>query len=177
MKIIDLTQTIESGMQVYTGDPKVEIETVQSGGAEGWRLQKLTLGSHTGSHVDAPYHMAEAGATLDTLPLERFFGDAVIASTDTEFPKHVGLVFRDEQLGEDLLPRFILAGTPFVVVGDKAHMELALERQLLSRDILTFTDLINLSELPSEKHFAFYGIPLKIKNSDGSPIRAFAIVD
>lgn len=176
MKIIDLTQTIEQGMKVYEGDPEVKVEEIHTLEKEGWRLKSLSFGSHTGSHVDAPYHMKENGAKLDELPLEKFFGDATLVTMDAEFPKNVGLVFREGELTQDLLPKFITANTPFVVVGDKASLEVELERQLLQRDALTFTDLVNLSELPSDRNFAFYGIPLKIKDGDGSPIRAFAIV-
>lgn len=176
MKIIDLTKTIEAGMAMYPGDPEVEITEVHTLEREGWRLKRMVLGSHAGTHMDAPYHMAEHGAKLDELPLERCFGDAVLVSIETEFPKHVGLVFRVGNLGEELLPKFIQAATPFVVVGDHATLSVKLERQLLQRDVLTFTDLINLNELPDDQHFAFYGIPLKIKDGDGSPIRAFAIV-
>jgi kynurenine formamidase len=39
----------------------------------------LTLASHTGSHVDAPYHKLADGPNLDQIPLERFAGQAVIA--------------------------------------------------------------------------------------------------
>ena len=45
----------------------------------GWRVELLTLASHTGSHVDAPYHKLARGANLDQIPLERFTGSAVIA--------------------------------------------------------------------------------------------------
>ncbi len=177
MKIIDLTQTIEAGMEVYDGDPEVKIKEIHTLKNKGWRLKRLSLGSHTGSHVDAPYHMKVDGAKLDELPLDKFFGDATMTDIADEFPKHVGLVFRTGNLAEDILPKFVVAETPFVVVGDKATLDIPLERALLQSGILTFTGLINLNELPNDKHFAFYGIPLKIKDGDGSPIRAFAIVD
>ncbi len=177
MKIIDLTQTIEAGMKVYDGDPEVKIKEIHTLKKKGWRLKQLSFGSHAGSHVDAPYHMKEDGAKLDELPLDKFFGDATIVDVGSEFPKHIGLVFHKGNLTEELLPKFIHAVTPFVVVGDKATLDVPLERALLQSGVIIFTDLINLSELPSDKHFAFYGIPLKIKDGDGSPIRAFAIVD
>nr|MBP9686601.1 cyclase family protein [Candidatus Doudnabacteria bacterium] len=164
------------GMDVYPGDPEVQIEEVQSLEKDGWQLKRLVLGSHTGTHLDVPYHMTAQGIKLDELPLERCFGDAIMVRVESEFPKHVGLVFRSDELTEELLPKFIQASTPFVVVGDSATLSVELERQLLQRDILTFTDLTNLSELPDDQHFAFYGIPLKIKDGDGSPIRAFAIL-
>lgn len=46
---------------------------------DGWRVELLTLASHTGSHVDAPYHKLADGADLDRMPLDRFTGPAVLA--------------------------------------------------------------------------------------------------
>lgn len=43
--------------------------------------------------------------------------------------------------------------------------------------MITYTDLVNLEDLPYNQSFTFYGLPLKIKNGDGSPVRAMAIFD
>jgi len=51
-----------------------------------------------------------------------------------------------------------------------------MEQRLLRHGIITFTDLVNLEKLPPDKDFTFYGVPLKIKDGDGSPIRAFAVL-
>jgi arylformamidase len=178
MKVIDLTKTLEHGMEGYPGDPPVHIREVQTLEKEGWRLKQLRLGSHAGTHVDAPYHMVQKGKGLDDIGIEHFFGKAVVAEHDApEFPKGVGLIFRAGEIDAALLQKITDANVPFVATGDDASLEIALERALLERDILTFTDLINLSKLPTGKEFMFYGIPLKIKNGDGSPIRAFAILE
>ena len=52
-----------------------------------------------------------------------------------------------------------------------------LERALLSNEIITYTNLVNLELLPKDKTFMFYGLPLKIKDGDGSPVRAIAIIE
>lgn len=177
MKVIDLTKTLEHGMDGYPGDPPVHIREVQSLENEGWRLKQLRLGSHAGTHVDAPYHMVKEGKKLDDIPVERFFGPAIVVrSGDASFPKGVGLVFREGEIGLQLLEHIKEAAPSFVVTGDDASLNIELERALLEAGILTFTDLINLSELPTDREFMFYGIPLKIKNGDGSPIRAFAVL-
>lgn len=176
MKIIDLTQTIEAGMKVWEGDPEVKIKQVQTIKKNGWNLRLLSFGSHTGTHVDAPAHMHEGGVTLDALPLEKFIGEAQVVTPESEFPKNIGLVFRSGEVGVELFEKIFTANTPFVVVGNKATLSVDMERVLLEHGILTFTDLINLEELPDDRSFGFYGIPLKIKDSDGSPIRAFAII-
>ncbi len=178
MEIIDLTQTIESGMEVYSGDPKVEITQVHFLEREGWRLKLLSFGSHTGTHVDAFSHMVEHGQTLDKLLLNRFIGRAKIVDIKYNLPKNVGLIFKEGLIDLRHVEKIITSGASFIAIGDKARFsDVEVERVLLKNRILTFTDLINLSLLPQDKEFTFYGIPLKIKDGDGSPIRAFAILD
>jgi kynurenine formamidase len=46
---------------------------------------------------------------------------------------------------------------------------------LLEAGIISFENLANTEKLP--RAFTFYGMPLNIKDSDGSPIRAFALLD
>jgi kynurenine formamidase len=50
---------------------------------EGWTREVITLGTHNSTHVDAPYHYnshiaGAPAATIDELPLERFFGPGVV---------------------------------------------------------------------------------------------------
>ncbi|WP_275264650.1 cyclase family protein [Halobellus captivus] len=65
-RFVDLTRPIESGMPVYPGDPPVIVEPHATHGDDGYRVSRLGLGSHTGTHVDAPAHVDPAGATLDS---------------------------------------------------------------------------------------------------------------
>src|SRR2546425_3384060 len=49
---------------------------------EGWTREVVSLGTHNSTHIDAPYHYnshigGEPAATIDELPLERFFGPGV----------------------------------------------------------------------------------------------------
>ncbi len=52
--------------------------------------------------------------------------------------------------------------------------ELETEKLLLREGIISFEGLVHIDKLPKDKEFMFYGVPLKIKNGDGSPVRAFA---
>lgn len=52
-----------------------------------------------------------------------------------------------------------------------------MERKLLQAGILTMAGLVHMDQLPKNSPFMFYGVPLNIKDGDGSPIRAFAILD
>ena len=54
-------------------------EIIADHAKDGWRLERLTLASHSGSHVDAPLHKFAGAASLDEIPLDRWLGNAWIA--------------------------------------------------------------------------------------------------
>lgn len=176
MQIIDLSQPLFDKMPVYPGDPEVSIKQIHNLDKEGWRLRYLQMSTHIGTHADAFAHMDEKGTTIDNIPLEKYIGKTVLVNTSDSFPKEVGLAFKEGKLGLGLFEKLKEAKPLFVVVGNTAELEVELERKLLQSGILTITDLVNMDELPENKEFMFYGVPLKIKDGDGSPIRAFAIL-
>ena len=79
MQLIDLSQPLYDGAPNCPAHPAVKSEIIADHVKNGWRVELLTLASHTGSHVDTPYHKLADGANLDQMPLERFTGKAVIA--------------------------------------------------------------------------------------------------
>ncbi len=74
---VDLSHRIETGMQTYPGDPDVTVRDHATHAEDGYRVDALELGSHAGTHVDAPAHTEPGGATIDEYPLDRFAMDAV----------------------------------------------------------------------------------------------------
>lgn len=59
MKVIDLSQPLFDGMDVYPGDPEVSIKQIHNLDKEGWRLRYLQMSTHIGTHADAFAHMDE----------------------------------------------------------------------------------------------------------------------
>jgi len=87
-EIIDLSQEIFTGMPVFSGLPEVEITMHVS--HEQWdgisdsdvvspAVNRLELGEHTGTHVDALNHMARQyrGQSIDTMPLTMFYTEGI----------------------------------------------------------------------------------------------------
>jgi kynurenine formamidase len=74
----DLTHPIESGMPTYPGDPEVAVCAADTFAEDGCRVTELAVGSHSGTHVDAPSHTEEDGARLGDYPLSAFVRDAVV---------------------------------------------------------------------------------------------------
>lgn len=169
--IIDLTMPLSNGMQVYEGDPEVSIELIHDYDTHTWQLRQLNMGSHTGTHVDAFSHMHEGKKTLSEIPLDRFMGLAQVFSKNDILESHIGLIFVDEMTITDAAK--ILSSKPNFVGG---NIDVNLERELLKHEIVTYTNLINLDQLPLQQSFMFYGMPLNIKEGDGSPVRAIAII-
>ncbi|MFE1878154.1 cyclase family protein, partial [Streptomyces diastatochromogenes] len=71
---LDLSVPVVTGMPVYPGDPEVRVSPALRAPADGVNVLALHLGSQSGTHVDAPYHVDDAWPRLDELPLERFAG-------------------------------------------------------------------------------------------------------
>ncbi|WP_274649536.1 cyclase family protein [Paenibacillus humicola] len=173
MIVIDLSFPIADGMPVYPGDPEVKVKVAHTYERQTWELRELSMGSHTGTHVDAPSHMHPGAATLDELPLERFFGKSrAVRIDDPAWPECRGLFFT-EAAGLECFDRLAALRPPFV--GGELSEEL--ERSLLGINIVTYTGLQGLDRLPVNTNFMFYGFPLRIAGGDGSPVRAVAVAE
>ncbi len=79
----DVTVPISSDLPVWPGDPKVRLERSRYASGENVvHTTRMRLGNHTGTHVDAPRHMLDGGATLDRIPVERWLGPARVVAID-----------------------------------------------------------------------------------------------
>ncbi len=77
-KAIDITTGISPDTPVYEGDPKPLIERVSSIKNDGFVVSRMSIGTHTGTHVDAPSHIFVDGKSVDELTPESFMGKAVL---------------------------------------------------------------------------------------------------
>lgn len=79
MKIYDISLTIQPGMVVWPGDPKVELyrkEKIEDGANAN--VSYMGISVHTGTHVDAPYHFLNDGSAVDVMPLEVLVGPVLV---------------------------------------------------------------------------------------------------
>jgi arylformamidase len=72
--IIDISLPISSEMSVWPGDPRPAVTPVASLETEGVQISQLVLGTHTGTHLDAPRHFIPGGRTIDQLDLGTMVG-------------------------------------------------------------------------------------------------------
>ncbi|MGD2175210.1 MAG: cyclase family protein [Candidatus Brocadiaceae bacterium] len=85
-RFYDVSVPLRDGMPIYPGDEPFRsrlLRSIQAG--EGADLSAFSMSAHTGTHVDAPAHMLEGGATLDAISPETLIGPArVVEVPDVE---------------------------------------------------------------------------------------------
>ena len=211
MRVIDLTHTIESGMPVYPGTEPPILEPANTYDRDGFRETKLSMYSHTGTHMDPPAHLFRDRTTLDAFPPEQFIGKALVidctslkegepitmdhlsrygtkAETADFLLFYLGwdvrwgseAYFGDYPCIDDSVLEYMLEGSykgiGFDVIGldPIADGNLTRHKKLFqTRDIINIENLCNLG-LCGNDLFWFSCFPLKIRDCDGSPIRAVA---
>jgi kynurenine formamidase len=78
MSTIDLTHTLSSSISICPGHPTFSQQSVQTLGKDDFNVQLISFGSHTGTHIDAPYHFIADGKTVDALDLNMLVAPAVV---------------------------------------------------------------------------------------------------
>ena len=78
-RIIDISFPIDEHIAIYPSNPGFEVRRVQDmDNGDGANVSAISMGSHTGTHVDVPSHFIHGGETLDQIPLEKMCGRAKV---------------------------------------------------------------------------------------------------
>lgn len=190
MKVYDISQEVFS-CEVYPGDPKPEKQVLRStASGDCYNLTALSMCSHNGTHVDAPFHFLPDGKTVEQMPLEFFVGDCFVAKHEgdisAENAKEIlakakgaerlllsgKLTVTAEAAGVFADAGIKLLGNEGQTVGpENAPMEVHLI--LLSRGIALLEGIV-LKAVP-EGHYFLSAAPLNLAGCDGAPCRAYLI--
>ncbi len=82
--LIDISYPIEPAMPVLPNYAPVVVEILDSTahqephGSRHLNSSRLTIGLHTGTHMDSPFHFFGEGKTFEDIPLEQCVGEAVL---------------------------------------------------------------------------------------------------
>jgi len=78
VKPIDLTLLISTNLPSFPGSPKPQFISWSNLKDDGYNLELLFLSTHTGTHLDAPYHFVKNGLKINQIPLDRLIGKAIL---------------------------------------------------------------------------------------------------
>ena len=76
--LIDLSFPLEHGQLSFPLDPKIRVVEHNAVSSIGYNITRFSMGTHQGTHLDAPFHFFDDGKTVDQIPLDRFYGPAVL---------------------------------------------------------------------------------------------------
>ena len=206
MKIYDLSPEISENMIIYKNRlekrPKI---TVTRTIGEGANESKLDIYVHSGSHVDAPYHILQNGKTIENINLEKFMGNAIVLDF-TKIKEYISkkILLEKNFFGKDYIVLLKTKNKPDKTFNfsftylEKSGAEylvskkikavgidsLGIERNQPNHDThkifanknIPIFEGLDLSKV-KEGRYLFYGFPLKIKKGDGSPVRAVLVED
>ena len=77
-RIIDLTFNISDKAPAYPSDPETSIVPHSTLGQDGFNVSRISMSSHLGTHLDAPFHFFERGLTVAEIPPEKLMGPALV---------------------------------------------------------------------------------------------------
>jgi kynurenine formamidase len=86
-RIVDLSIVVDNDTQVYPGDPRPHLSAATTIEGQGFNVSELRLGSHSGTHVDAPYHFIAEGPVLEDTELSLLAGPGVIVDVTGHGPR------------------------------------------------------------------------------------------
>lgn len=202
MKFHDVSMPIREGMIVYPGNPEPSIQRYSSIPEGKVNESLITLGSHTGTHVDSRLHIQNGATSAEDLPLNSLYGKCkVLDLTHVEKEIHkedlenyhlekgdiVLLKTRNSKRGfkefrrdyvhvkldaAEFLVETGIKTLGFDYLSVKKYEEDEEVHEVLIKNLTLFEGL-DLSEV-HEGEYTFVGLPLRI-NSDGAPARVILV--
>lgn len=204
MKIIDISREISEEMVVYKNreHKKIKRTIVAEHEKNHFHESRLDIDMHCGTHMDAPLHMIENGKTIEQLSLNRFVGeckvfdlthieekifkkdimhldiqkdDRIIFKTKNSYDDtyNLNFVYIEEDAAEFLVNCHIQTIGIDAMSVERDKPGHPTHKILLGNGIGVLEDL-QLKEVEEGKYF-LVALPLKIKDAEGSPIRAILI--
>lgn len=200
--IVNLSVPINEDTPVYPGDPKTIIKPAGILEKHGYQDHFVSVGTHVGTHVDAPAHMIAGGKKLDQIKVERFVGNGVYIKTGKDITlekvkaagiKKGDIVLLDTGMSdfyhqeeyynnypaipENAANYFVERKIKMVGVDmcSVDHEPFPVHKILLKNEVLIIENLTNLSQLGG-KNFKVYALPINLE-IDGAPARVIAEID
>lgn len=176
MKIIDITKELFSAA-VYPGDPVPRRRQVSDIEKDGYALTELFMGTHSGTHIDAPRHFIQGGSAVSDIVLDACMGKCAVCDNISSVKRNIErgitrIILKNIDVNADfareIADRIVLLGTNDMSFGgDDAS---AVHKILLGKGVVLLESL-DLDGV-DEKEYDIIALSLKLSECDGSPVRA-----
>jgi len=204
VRFYDVSQPIREGMAIYPGSPEPSIKRYSSIPRDKVNESLITLGSHTGTHVDSKMHIQDVAEGVEELPIDSLYGRCRVldlSPVESEIHKEdlechpimkgdiILLKTRNSNLGYrkfrsdyvhvklDAAEYLVEAGVKTLGFDYLSVKKFGVEDEV--HDVLinnlTLFEGLNLAKVP-EGEYTFIGLPLRI-NCDGAPARVILVED
>ena len=77
-RVVDLTHTLTPDFPTFGGGKHFDMETTGTLEEHGYNVMTWSINEHTGTHIDAPFHFANNGATVDQIPVDQLVAPLVV---------------------------------------------------------------------------------------------------
>jgi arylformamidase len=193
--IYDITRDLSADAILYPGDIRPRFREIDNG---QYRVTEMTIGTHSGTHIDAPSHYLEGGRTVDQIPLDVLAGSArVLDCSDVETVIGPGSLagrlrgvrtlllktwFSRREQFDPGYPALSLEAADLIIEAgitclgtDAPSIEAfsgdgSVHRRLLGGGTVVL-ELLDLAAVP-EGDYHMVALPMRLAGADGSPVRA-----
>lgn len=174
MKIHDVSVGLHPEMYVYPGDPEFSLARMKTGDAF---ISSLSLGTHTGTHIDAPAHYFENGFSVDELDLKNLILPAeVVTSPLLPTQNCKAVLFKNAvPLSLETAELLLMKGVKTVGCDTPSIGDDDVHRFLL-KNAIVIIEMLDLTEI-SDGVYQMIALPLKIEGADASPARVVLLDD
>lgn len=189
MKIYDITKEVFEA-EVYPGDPEPywnPVMTLEGEEPDNCQLSEIYIGSHTGTHMDAPRHFLKEGNDVSQVDLSKCVGrcrvvEAVgkISAGQAEkiTQRTERILFKGKSvLTEEAAAVMVQAGIVCIGVEELTVGPISAPDQvhkILLQNEIVILESLDLSQV-REGEYQLIALPLKMKGLDGSPVRAVLV--
>ena len=195
MKIYDISQEV-FGCEVFSGDPIPQKQTVCSmDNGDLYNLTAFSMCAHNGTHIDAPYHFINDGATVENIDLDKCVGFAYVVSHkgDVSAEDARKMIENAKKLNADAYKKILIKGDATVtleaarvfadagidLIGNESQTvgpidsPMQVHLTLLGEGVILLEG-IRLSSVSDGVYF-LNAAPISLGGADGAPVRAILI--